>query len=129
MVKKNKKVQPKKSPRKRLTKSQVERGVKVLRAKKKSKSMDADIIFDSTLGRTDALFVDNPKIDMPVSTKSDEAINEALKEFDELPEIKTETPDFSRPMEIPNIDSQLQQNQKVVPEDKKPWWKKYFGGK
>ena len=63
-----------------------------LHAKKKKKEMSADIIYDSKVGRTDALFVsdpepenDNPKPEINLNTQvSDPEISAALKELDAM---------------------------------------------
>ena len=95
-VKKHRKI--KKHRKENLSKAQAQRGVRALRVKKRKKdSFATENIFDSKIGKTDALFVDNPK-----------ETNDALKKFDIAP----------NDLASPSLSSE--QDKKI------PWWKKLF---
>ena len=153
---KNKKTTNKKSVNKKSAKKKTKKKVvslRIKRAKKtkkilrksrgRKKDLSPDIIFDSQIGKTDALFVDEPKdtpvAQLPVDDQNealdngnkpelkipeilpesllDPAINEALKEFDTL----EKEPD----VEKPNLPPRAQ----VQPPDKKSFWQRIFNKK
>jgi hypothetical protein len=73
--------------KKKIPKIKARKRSSALRIKKTRKDAAvAENIFDSEVGKTDALFVDNPKTDTQLNPQSNSDINEALKEFDVLPE-------------------------------------------
>ena len=89
------------------------------RKRKKSRTgikAHPEIIFDSTVGKTDALFVDNP------DEKIDPAISEALKELDALEKTNQSS--------IAPQSAELQQ-EPVAPdqEKKKSFWQRFFPSK
>jgi hypothetical protein len=121
--------------------------------RRKRKDLSPDIIFDSQIGKTDALFVDNtkdtpvaqlpvddqneapdngnkPKLKIPeVLPKSllDPAINEALKEFDTL----EKEPDVEKINLPPRVQAKppAQQSQSQQLPDKKSFWQRIFNKK
>ena len=93
------KIKKKAIGKKKIYKTKPRKKAKILRTKKparrakgnrKDKDLSPDVIFDSKIGDTDALFVSTPEPTRPavnkplVSVEIDPAIAQALKEFDEL---------------------------------------------
>jgi hypothetical protein len=153
----------KKTAKKKSVKKAVRRKVVSSRAKKKTlrrthgmrkrKESSPDIIFDSQIGKTDALFVDEPKdapvAQLPVDDQNealdngnkpelkipeilpesllDPAINEALKEFDTL----EKQPDVEKPNLPPQVqaESPAQQPQPQQLQKKKSFWQRIFNKK
>ena len=103
-----------------------------VRNKKGKKDLNLEIIFDSRVGNTDALFVDEPQntptaqlpTETPVENPElkipemfpdsilDPELNNSLKEFDAIQNPK------------PEIQPQTTQEQKIV--QKKKWWQRLF---
>ena len=111
MPTKKKKVQSKKSPKKKIVKKVAKKRTKVVRVRKEEKPEESgESIFDSKVGDTDALFVNNPEPEN-VDTQS---ITDGVEV---LPDSK--------------IDSIIKQDVEVVQEEpkqekKKTWWQKLF---
>lgn len=97
--------------RSKTAKIKTKKRVGILRTRKNKKNEEnPEVIFDSKIGKTDALFISDPKdslenntpVQLPASevkpelkipeilpeSSLDPAINEALKEFDALPEVQ-----------------------------------------
>ena len=114
-------------------KKKVKKTASPLRAKKvnkkngKPKDASKDFIFDSTVGKTDALFVSDPETGMPVTSATpapkeiDPAINEALKEFDDLQKTPVET----RPATTQNT-QKIPDSINADVKPKIPFWKKFL---
>ncbi|MCX6720548.1 MAG: hypothetical protein NTW11_01975 [Candidatus Staskawiczbacteria bacterium] len=118
MAKKIKKAPAKNKKVKKLSKKEQVRGVRAERPKKKNKSsMDADIIFDSKAGKTDALFIDEPK---PVNAGAE----------DILPEVEPEKDLLNLDNNTDLLVTGAQSAEKSLPDStqnvKKPWWKRIF---
>ena len=91
--------------------------------KSNKKEATPEIIFDSRVGKTDALFVSDPeeevKADLPVALPSDPDIDEALKEIDVLEKVQRVEP-------IQQPEKQQEQTVSPVLSEKKSFWKKLF---
>jgi len=99
---------------------------KKITQRRKKKDVSPEIIFDSRVGNTDALFVAEPEL------KIDAAVDEALKEFDNLPSVSAPviaTPPLAGEA-ISNSDEGIASSQTPrndVVKKKKAWWQKLFG--
>ena len=85
------------------------------------KDLNSEIIFDSRVGKTDALFVDEPKNIPEEKTTTplilDSDLDNSLREFDAIQKEDAVTP--SQAQQQPSL------NQKIT--EKKKWWQKLFG--
>ena len=100
----------------------------VVKKKKAKTEQSPEIIFDSRVGKTDALFVSDPEPTSaePVASlpKLGPDIENALKEFDDLQKSDSTQPETQQPSSQTPPEEQPQQEQKE--EKKKSWWKKIF---
>jgi hypothetical protein len=91
--------------------------------KSKKKEATPEIIFDSTIGKTDALFVSNPdeniKADLPASSQLDPDIDEVLKEIDVLEKAQQVKP-------AQQLEKQQEQLVNPVLPKKKSFWKRFL---
>lgn len=90
--------------------------------RKGKKEMPEGIIFDSTIGKTDALFVSDPE---PVAQQNDQQrlnpiIDEVLKEIDESEKPET----LVQPQQPEDLPKPI--IQPVLETKKKTWWQKLF---
>jgi hypothetical protein len=87
-------VKNKKAIKKSLAKKTAKKKIRHSPVKNKAKNQEllGDIIFDSKVGKTDALFVENPQPAEQIANppRVEETLEEALKEFDALE--KTQEP-------------------------------------
>ena len=85
-----KKITSKTKPRKKARILRTKKPARRAKGNRKEKDLSPDVIFDSKIGDTDALFVSTPEPSRPVlnkppvSVEIDPAIAQALKEFAEL---------------------------------------------
>ena len=120
--KKVSKIAPKKKAVKKTTKS-----LPKTRKKREKREMSSEVIFDSRVGKTDALFVDEPKPinPAPVQEQLNPIIDDVLKEIDESEKSSVGTMPQENPMGMekpvlqPEIEPQLQAQ-------KKSWWQRLF---
>ncbi len=127
------KIKKKKKLRKKIGLSKAKKRVRVLRVKRVKKEVVAsENIFDSEVGKTDALFVDNPKTDGQLDPQADSEINEALKEFEVLQEEQVNEPaqtGAKEAIDLSNLtgaDGLNTPPQRPKEENKRFSWKKLF---
>jgi len=111
-----------------ISKKKTKKRVVVLRTKKrKIKDPTPDIIFDSNLGKTDALFINNPVEEK--NKQVDPDIEQALKEFDVIQKNQIEAKDFIISPEtitdLNSLDNVNNQNKKEA-KTKRSFWKRLF---
>lgn len=115
---KKKKVSKKKITKKKAASSRVTKT-----RKSKKKEATPEIIFDSRVGKTNALFVSNPeeevKTDLIVTSQPDPDIDEALKEIDVLEKVQQVEP-------VQQPEKQQEQSVEQVLPEKKSFWKRLF---
>jgi len=115
--KKNTKIAPKKTTKKVVKKTKSLSTAKKS-VKRKIKEVSQEVIFDSKIGKTDALFVSEPESPLPMSQE----IEKVLQEID--------NPQQSQPQQ-PEPQTQPEKENPSLPKgisvEKKSWWQKLLG--